>query len=326
MRLLLLALSVQMCGCYTLHDTVNDTLTGCRDHLDARAAWMAHGRDLAACEEHPHHFGVGYREGYRAIAAGGNGCPPTLPPRKYWCVCYQSDAGKTKTVAWYNGYAAGTAAAEQDGVRERNRLVTASEIYRHNCPECQTEIVIDKETADGLNPTPIDSVPPVDGDAPYDSEAPNFFSPTPEDQFRPDVPPVTSPFSVEGPELEAAPETQTESIAPVRLGQTTVPPVDSTLPLPPRPQARELKSFAQIGGKAAGSKSRPWQATAPKDVFQTAQPLRITDRYAYVTISDQKAGVVRIPQLGESSTKELNEQLFSSDDPWPLAFAGGIGE
>jgi hypothetical protein len=61
-------------------------------------------------------FGRGFREGYYDVASGGDGCPPILPPQRYWSVRYMNTEGRARTQAWFEGYRYGALVAEQDGV------------------------------------------------------------------------------------------------------------------------------------------------------------------------------------------------------------------
>jgi hypothetical protein len=68
------------------------------------------------------HFEEGFKAGYLAVAEGGNGCPPTLPPRRYWKARHRSPEGHRKARAWFDGFAHGAVAADQDGIAHWNRI------------------------------------------------------------------------------------------------------------------------------------------------------------------------------------------------------------
>ncbi|MCA9053951.1 MAG: hypothetical protein KDA75_08950 [Planctomycetaceae bacterium] len=296
MRSLALVLTLQLCGCYTLHDCVNQSLIDVRDHCEAHAVWKSCGKDQAACEEYPCNFGEGFREGYRAVSAGGNGCPPTLPPRKYWCVLYQNDEGRQKVVSWYNGYAAGAAAAHGNGVQERNRLVTATDLYHRQCPECRTEIVIDPPgpTEPELNeksdyfpelPDSVPELPPIDPEeqAPFSGEAASSTQAPRPDNDTKDAADFVAPTPFSAP-------LKTPQLAPVPVSQ--LPPKLTTVP----PGGRPLAILLPKPGA-------PVSVTSPKSAAVAIVPkspvsLQVTDQYQVVKISDQPAsGFVHIPCL-----------------------------
>lgn len=311
MRRLALALALLLCGCHSLHDCVNQSLIDVRDHCEAHTVWKSCGKDLAACDDNPCHFGEGFREGYRAVAAGGNGCPPTLPPRKYWCVLYQNDAGRQKVVSWYNGYAAGAAAAQQNGVQERNRLVTATELYHRQCQTCPTEIVIEESTPvepesnqgldyfpEMLNPrqTPIPELPPAEPAAepqPLDKGLNNETVRRAQRETEPElkfVPPIPLGTDVEASNLlPPLPPPTTGS----EVGKT--PP--ATVP-GQRPVVMQVQSDFSLASPHRGVRS-------PNEVFRGAPAkVRMTDKYELVRVSDRlPMGRVHLPSL-ESSVSE----------------------
>ncbi|MFV0443334.1 MAG: hypothetical protein ACK5Q5_07165 [Planctomycetaceae bacterium] len=305
MRFLALALILQFCGCYSLHDCVNKSLIDVRDHCEAHTVWKNCGKDQAACDQYPHHFGEGFREGYRAVAAGGNGCPPTLPPRKYWCVLYQNDSGRQKAVSWYNGYAAGAAAGQGNGVQERNRLVTATDIYHNQCPACRAEAMID---AAGTGPTE----PELNEKSDYFPEQPGSF---PEQlDTVPQLPPIDSadqaaprrgagdsahgPHTATGidrdqitsPASPVSVPTQSPPLAPVPMSQAPEKPVTTS----PEALSKAVAISQPVAPKLVFS---PKPASAA--VFPTSPvSIQITDQYQVVKISDQsQSGFVHIPRL-----------------------------
>jgi hypothetical protein len=208
MRLACLAFAVALSGCYSITDGINSRAMSLRDCCDAQRVWLAYRADYVDCAAYPHYFGEGFKAGYRAVAEGGQGCPPPLPPRKYWSVCYQNEAGKLKILNWYNGHAQGVLVAQQLGVQNRNKLVTGADLYRRNCP---VEIVIDP---------PPSSMPPLDGEMPQEM-APGETLPQPAI-----------------PHLEALPEESTAppAEAPAEEDSVTDSELPLTLPLPPVPE------------------------------------------------------------------------------------------
>ena len=134
-------------GCYSFQSCIDDSLISMRNSHEACRAWWACRGIYKECEPHLHHFGEGFRAGYQAVAEGGNGCPPALPPHHYWKGCYQSEKGREKVVAWYNGYSHGAFMAQSEGLPDRNRIVTAYELYRKNSPVVAPEIPLPSEQA-----------------------------------------------------------------------------------------------------------------------------------------------------------------------------------
>jgi hypothetical protein len=80
------------------NDNSNDFVMGWRNSVWARQAWHAQKGQFVG---HPqfHAFGEGFRDGYISVASGGNGCPPPVPPRKYWNWRYQSPEGQAQVAA-----------------------------------------------------------------------------------------------------------------------------------------------------------------------------------------------------------------------------------
>lgn len=111
-------------GClYEIRDEIIDCEFKLKNCFMADAAWKQCSpvyRDL----ENQRDFRAGFKAGYKDVAFGANGCPPTLPPACYWKACYATDAGKAKAHAWFDGYAHGAVAAEGDGVADSNRIIT----------------------------------------------------------------------------------------------------------------------------------------------------------------------------------------------------------
>ncbi|MCA9062932.1 MAG: hypothetical protein KDA96_07730 [Planctomycetaceae bacterium] len=108
-------------GCSSLQDHVVDVETGLRNRVLAHQAW----NEWSWCYDdldHPFHFSKGFRDGYRAVLAGGSGCQPTLPPRCYWKPQYQTPEGRCVTHAWFDGYSHGALAAQQDGYGNLNEI------------------------------------------------------------------------------------------------------------------------------------------------------------------------------------------------------------
>ncbi len=84
-----------------------------RDMVWARRAFnMRYGNDdRRFIDDHRE----GFLEGYCAVAAGGDGYVPALPPDKYLGYQYQSPEGSLCVNAWFEGFPLGAAAAKKDG-------------------------------------------------------------------------------------------------------------------------------------------------------------------------------------------------------------------
>ena len=129
-------LPVFLCaGCQSLLQEANDTLICTRNEVDAWHAWKYY---RTACPDeswYPHHYGKGFRAGYRDVANGGDGCPPTLPPSCYWSVCYQNPAGQQKVQEWFRGFVFGANAARVDGVADYNQIMTSERLFGRCGPQ-----------------------------------------------------------------------------------------------------------------------------------------------------------------------------------------------
>lgn len=122
-------------GCQSLFQDANDTLVCARDYSDSWHAWKYY---RTACPDeywYPHHYGKGFRAGYRNVASGGDGCPPTLPPSCYWSVCYQNAAGQQKVQEWFRGFVFGANAARVDGVADYNQILTSERLFGRCGPQ-----------------------------------------------------------------------------------------------------------------------------------------------------------------------------------------------
>ncbi len=119
------------CSSSCCYDFVDESLTGCHDHLEAKMAW--HANSDCFCEvEYIRDFKEGFIAGYIHVMNGGGCCRPTLPPRKYWSICTRGPENNCRVVAWYNGWSAGVAQAHRDGMGS-NPILTGPDIYHTNC-------------------------------------------------------------------------------------------------------------------------------------------------------------------------------------------------
>ena len=111
-------------GCFTMRDAIDDFTIDTRNQAYARFAWRKYRASFHGMRHHDH-IENGFKAGYVSVASGGSGCPPTLPPRKYWSGSYQNPKGHEKMRDWFHGYSFGVLAAKQDGIADWNRLVTS---------------------------------------------------------------------------------------------------------------------------------------------------------------------------------------------------------
>ncbi|MCH2211186.1 MAG: hypothetical protein MK110_07775 [Fuerstiella sp.] len=111
---LLMPAVMSLTGCASLTMKVADIESRVRNTYHAQKAW----NECSWCYDeldHPFHFSRGFKAGYGSVIEGGNGCQPTLPPRRYWMPRFQSAKGRSKINAWFDGYSHGALAAQQDG-------------------------------------------------------------------------------------------------------------------------------------------------------------------------------------------------------------------
>jgi hypothetical protein len=84
----------------------------------AITAWKEYSAGHPDCADSSE-FAKGFKEGYAEfLEEGGNECPPPVPPRKYWKLKYQNEAGRAATARWTAGYREGAVAAKASGTRD----------------------------------------------------------------------------------------------------------------------------------------------------------------------------------------------------------------
>ncbi len=187
-------------GCSTLNgvskslqncDCVDDFMIGYRNHALAAQAW----HEQKHCfENQPYQkdFAAGFMAGYEDVAAGSDGCTPSIAPESYWGWRYQSPEGRAKVAAWFAGYPMGAKAAEEDGLGNWSQIPTmfrqATPLPPHLAdgtalppePELPPEgiPVMMAPAGSGLAPTPVipmESHEPAAGETidPFSDEIPN---------------------------------------------------------------------------------------------------------------------------------------------------------
>jgi hypothetical protein len=134
MRRNVLTIALTLCaasaGCETFFGDACRNLTespirGCDDtrlkagtRREARAAWDQY------CRAHgDQHFSKDFAEGFKAgfadyLYEGGDGLPPAVPPFPYTLRRYETPQGHAAIEEWYAGFAAGSAAARESGLRD----------------------------------------------------------------------------------------------------------------------------------------------------------------------------------------------------------------
>ena len=112
--MLLLAITISFSGCASIGDGIISCEMSIRNHILAQKAW-GHWSWCYDKLDYPAHFAKGFKDGYRNVLDGGNGCQPTLPPQCYWKPQFQTSEGRCKINTWFDGFSHGALAAEQDG-------------------------------------------------------------------------------------------------------------------------------------------------------------------------------------------------------------------
>ena len=115
------------------NDECNDFVMGWRNEVWARQAWHEQKHYF---DGHPEQgaFGAGFRDGYADVASGSDGCPPPVPPRKYWTWKYQTPEGQQKVAAWFEGYPHGVRAAEEHGAGDFQEIQVSYAIEAQHSP------------------------------------------------------------------------------------------------------------------------------------------------------------------------------------------------
>jgi hypothetical protein len=121
------------------NDSTNDFVMGWRNTAWAHKAWHARKEQFVG-EPQLHAFGIGFRDGYVAVASGGNGCPPPLPPRWFWNWRYQTGEGQAQVAAWFAGYPHGARAADEEGAGLYQQIQVSHPIEVQYSPEFQQAI------------------------------------------------------------------------------------------------------------------------------------------------------------------------------------------
>lgn len=164
-------------GCSSLTECVVDMEMDCRNHVLAQKAW-GHWSWCYDELDHPWHFAKGFKDGYRDILEGGSGCQPTLPPRCYWKPQFQNPEGRCRTAAWFDGFAHGALAAQQDGYGNLQEI-PISPTARMNMNAGRATPMGNPFVAAGQQPGPVpDAMPSIPEPAPPASDELSPLLPT----------------------------------------------------------------------------------------------------------------------------------------------------
>lgn len=167
-----LVLPLLIClGCQCIQEEVDEDLICLRNYADSWYAWIYYRHNCPDETWYPIDYGKGFREGYRNVAGGGDGCPPTLPPQCYWSVCFQNPIGQAKVQEWFRGFVFGANAAKLDGVAEYSQIMTSQRLFGRCGPQGSAGDVqysdhISGFSTDGTQLTPTPTPTPATGDGP----------------------------------------------------------------------------------------------------------------------------------------------------------------
>jgi len=204
LRAIALALPFIFCtGCMSLLEEVNSSAMCVRNCSDSWHAWIYYRSNCPDETYYPHHYGKGFRAGYRDVANGGEGCPPTMPPQCYWSVCYQNPAGQQKVQEWFRGYVYGANAAKIDGVADFNMIMTSERLFGRCGPQQSASDVqyVDHGSgwsSDGNHLTPT----PQPADDPLLDHPPAPGAEVPAEPYFPEAAPVLQEPRAEAPQHE----------------------------------------------------------------------------------------------------------------------------
>jgi hypothetical protein len=169
------------------NDACNDFVIGWRNEVWARQSWHEN-KACFADQAYLRDFGQGYRDGYMSVAAGGNGCPPPIPPRCYWSWHYQSGEGQGKVAAWFAGFPHGAAAAERDNAGEWQEIQVSHHIHTQYSPEFQDgtiflpeDLMDEARCTNRPEPTRMPPMANPSGLPPLAPEADPLYRPAPDD-------------------------------------------------------------------------------------------------------------------------------------------------
>ena len=158
-----------------------------------------HVRDASLAEEaweevcardgeiYSRHYRRGFLEGFRDfLNMGGTGDPPTLPPRSYWRIYYQTPEGHDAIQDWFDGFRHGSSVAKASGIRDFVTVPVSSVPPK----DTQTEVSDEPPRPPAKDPTKTDTKPPENKEGPV---KPPVITPPKTADGRP-MPPPTAPI------------------------------------------------------------------------------------------------------------------------------------
>lgn len=232
-----------LAGCTTIVTQLKDRRDDLAIHRTnrslARMAWS----DVEGCyDDLPcrEDFEKGFKRGYSDRASGLNGCPPALPPRRYWRAKLMGHEAMGRANAWFDGYRHGVVIAEQDGNADLARVPSSVPL----APHCLNETYSASTShATESIPREIFDIPTETAPEPSRAEERSFQTTTP-------LPAL--PGSPIRPYDEAVPGEELPEIPPAPAPDTfeALPPTDPNASPPPALPPNDDKG-EEIPGTAA---------------------------------------------------------------------------
>ncbi|MBL8828237.1 MAG: hypothetical protein JNM18_14750 [Planctomycetaceae bacterium] len=250
-------------------------------------------------------FAAGYRAGWYAVAMGGDGRPPAVPPREYWKPWYQSAAGCEAIQRWYEGFHTGATSAESQGVGHFTLVPSQGGIAPHDAGfvhHAETDVDVHR-------PTIVDT-PTADGESVAPPHPEPIMPPRATTPVKPLIVPPAKPLTPPAPPSSINPQQSTPPkpvITPPPKPPVSVQPKAGsfesqtvTPPTPPRPQAFDTTK-TQVAEKRKSvipvwmtSKSTPVpEAAAP--VEAVAQTESVVPRVKAKTVSQTSMAKSAVP-------------------------------
>ena len=171
MMLLTLGL-VSVTGCNSLSDSIDEQHYLMRSKSDAGLAWKNSKRAYVRIEKNLDDFERGFVDGYVAVASGADGCPPSLPPKRYWKTKYSNVESKELVVAWFDGYQHGATTAIADGVKESRQILTSGKVYNKTKAHVEYEPSSVQDDFQHANPVIVAPLPESPGVFPGEASKP----------------------------------------------------------------------------------------------------------------------------------------------------------
>lgn len=231
---------------FSKHEALDDFMVSYRNEAWAAKAW--HCRKHRFCnKKYLSDVEAGFRAGYETVAAGGDGCTPSLCPQSYWGWQYQNAEGQARMNAWFEGFPLGVQAAEQDGIGHWSQVRTSMAVPPPVAPAAAAAAiaapsVTGEGPAEGALSDRSEVVPvPLADPATSEAMEPPVPAPTlsPAETAEPSagnaVPPALTPApAATVPELPAAPASGQPAITlpEAKVPEAKVPEVKPPVPQP----------------------------------------------------------------------------------------------